>query len=663
MTSANTSKARQVLEINTSNQSGALIEQSGEENSKLAQLLNRLYDHPLPSTRGGVIFNTHNYPTKINTSAVVACIMAHTKPGDLVFDGFAGSGVTGLAATLCDKPDSDLRESVEKILGSATWGSRDCVLYDVSELATFISSTVLNPPDADRLSKAAQEILSLLDAEWSWIYSAKDTEGSTGKIRHTLWTDHPICPHCGKASTFWRLAVSLSPPSMKSLVRCEQCLREFDVASAPRLTESYFDDLLGQRLERRVRTPAFIYGRTGKSLWRRATTKEDLKLIDRINNTSIPPGVPVVRMLEGKEGRWGELYRSGYHFGITYLHHFYTRRNLIAIAAAWQTTAAYPKNICNALRFWISSYNAMHSTLMNRVVCKKGAKDFVLTGAQPATLYISSLPVEKNVFAGLRAKLKPITEAFRTLQNRENKVSINCASSLKVKLPDASVDYIFTDPPFGHNIQYSEVSFISEAWLGKATDSIEEVIISPYQGKSIQEYQALLSGAFAEAHRILKPGRFMTVAFHSTTPSVWNALRAAWELTGFKLVRISLLDKTQSSFKQNTTRGAVKGDPLILLQKPEDAPAAEIKGAEKTTQERDLHIRDPWDLITERLALFNGNGNGVKERTRQRLYSYFISYYLSQGHAIPLDAKSFFAGLDKRFRRRGERYYVKNNDE
>jgi hypothetical protein len=224
MTSTHTSKARQVLEANTSHQSSTLIEQTGEDNSKLSQLLNRLYGHPLPSTRGGVIFNTHNYPTKINTSAVVACIMAHTKPGDLVFDGFAGSGVTGLAATLCGKPDSDLTKSVEKILGSVTWGARDCVLYDVSELATFISSTVLNPPDANEFSKAAQEILDLLGAEWNWIYSAKDVEGSKGAIRHTLWTDHPICPHCGEASTFWRLAVSLSPPSMKALVQCDRDL-------------------------------------------------------------------------------------------------------------------------------------------------------------------------------------------------------------------------------------------------------------------------------------------------------------------------------------------------------------------------------------------------------------------------------------------------------
>jgi len=661
MTSTHASKARQVLEPNTLLQSETLIEHLGEENSNLAHLVNRLYDQPLPSTRTGVIFNTHNYPTKINTSAVVTCIMAHTKPGDLVFDGFAGSGVTGLAATLCGKPDSDLKKSVEKILGSVAWESRDCALYDVSELATFISSTVLNPPDVDGFGKAAQEILNLLDAEWSWMYSTKDAESSKGAIRHTLWTDHPICPQCGESSTFWRWAVSLSPPSMKSLVQCEQCSLEFDVASAPRLTENYFDDLLGQRLERRVRTPAFIYGRTGKSLWRRAVTNEDLTLIKRINNTPIPRSVPVVSMLEGKGGRWGELYRSGYHFGITHLHHFYTRRNLIAIAAAWQATEAYSKNIRNALRFWISSYNSMHSTLMTRVVCKKDAKEFVLTGAQPATLYISSLPVEKNVFAGLRTKLKPITEAFRTLQNRSNKVSVNCASSLKVKLSDASVDYIFTDPPFGNNIQYSEVNFISEAWLGKATDPAEEAIVSSYQGKAIQEYEALLAGAFAEAYRILKPGRFMTVAFHSTTPSVWNALRNAWELTGFKLIRISLLDKTQSSFKQTTTRGAVKGDPLILLQKPEETPIArEIKGAAKTSHEGGVYIKDSWDVIAERLALLNGNGS--KERTRQRLYSYFISYYLAQRHAIPLDANSFFAGLDKRFRRRGERYYLKNND-
>jgi DNA methylase len=59
-----------------------------------AQSFDDLYGKPIPSTRRGSIFNAHSYPTKINPATIVACIMAHTGPDDLVFDGFAGSGAT-----------------------------------------------------------------------------------------------------------------------------------------------------------------------------------------------------------------------------------------------------------------------------------------------------------------------------------------------------------------------------------------------------------------------------------------------------------------------------------------------------------------------------------------------------------------------------------------
>lgn len=613
-----------------------------------------LYDHPIPSTRIGSIFNAHSYPTKINTTAVVACIMAHTQPGDTVFDGFSGSGATGLAAALCENPDPELRQSVETLLGEVRWGARNCVLYDLSELATFISRVLLNPPDPKPFLRTAAEVLNGLNAEWGWMYEAQNEALFPGTIRYTLWTDHPICPHCETASTFWDLAIRLSPPTMASVGTCPNCKQTFDLPSAKRLMEDYWDDLLEQSCRRRIRTPVYVYGKDGALLWKRPVNREDLKLLGRIDETTVPPSVPMVPMLGQSAERWGELYRSGYHAGITHLHHFYTRRNLIALAAAWQMTQAYDGNLREALRFWISSYNATHSTLMTRVVRKQNAKDFILTGAQPAALYISSLPVEKNVFAGLRTKLKPISQAFRRMQNRKSQVSVHCASSLNVHLPDASVDYIFTDPPFGDNIQYSEVNFISEAWLGRTTRTQDEAIISKHQGKSVQAYQALLTGSFKEAYRILKPGRYMTVAFHSAKAEVWGALQHAWTDAGFQLVRTSILDKKQTSFKQTTTQGAVKGDPLILLRKP---PCAEL--TDERSQSHQAIVREPWEVMTERLSDLDDISETSMERTKQRLYSYLITYYLEQGQPIPLDAKTFFAELDRRFHTRGDRYYLK----
>lgn len=620
--------------------------------TKQIDILNSLYEKPIKSTRTGSIFNSHSYPTKINSNAIVPFIMAHTKPGDLVFDGFSGSGAAGVAASLCENPSPELKKSVESVISSnINWGTRNAILYDVSELATFISGSILQPPDIKRFNRAANELVSNLESKWGWLYEVQKDKDTPGTIRYNIWSDYPVCPHCGNSSTFWDVAVSAKPLYIASKITCRYCSKQYDVSSADRLVEELQDELLSKKIERRLRCPVYVYGKTGKTLWKRQANDKDIELIERIENTPLPGKIPIVELKREKGERWGELYRSGYHHGITHIHHFYTRRNLIAIAAAWNLAEEYPENIRKALQFWISSYNASHSTLMTRVVCKKGAKDLVCTSTQSATLYISSLPVEKNVFLGLKNKLKMVTSAYLAFQNRTNKVSVNCASSLNVALPDSSVDYIFTDPPFGENIQYSEVNLISEAWLGKITNREEEVIVSSYQNKSIDEYRLLLTKSFVEAFRILKPGHYMTVIFHSTKPEVWNALYAAWQNAGFTMVRSSILDKVQASFKQTTTKGSVKGDPVILLQKPHivNKVAGNFSVSDKPAQ-------DPWEIINLRLSTLNENDSEC--RNKQRLYSYLITYYLEKGYPISMNAKEFFRGLEERYKCINNAYYL-----
>ena len=614
----------------------------------------RLYRNALPSTRSGPLFLAHSYPTKIDSTAVMACILAHTQPGDLVFDGFAGSGVTGLAAKLCGRPDESAKTRIESLLGQVAWGERNAVLYDLSTLAVFISHTLLDPPPPEQFTAAAQEVLRALNADWGWLYAAQNH--GAGSIRYTLWTDFPVCPHCGHSDSFWNLGVTVLPPSIAQIVTCSACHQTFDVTLAERETEMYWDDLLNRQALRRGREPVLMYGRSGKSLWKRQVSPEDLELVHRVNQTPVPQAVPIVPMLGSANGRWGEMYRAGYHTGVTHLHHFYTRRNLIAVAAAWEMADSYPQPLRQALKFWISSYNAMHCTLMTRVVVKKAAKDFVVTGAQPGALYISSLPVEKNVFVGLERKLNTVTQAFQTLHGSSGCTLVCHGSSLHVHLPDESVDYIFTDPPFGQNIQYSEVNFISEAWLGQPTVQEEEAIVSHYQGKSIEDYQALLAGAFVEAYRILKTGRYMTVAFHSTQPEIWSALRTAWGLAGFKLVGASVLDKKQGSFKQTTTEGAVKGDPLILLKKPFPEETTDTPPPSEGTN--DL---DPWQVVAERLQTIEELGLDNSERSRQRLYSRLIIHYLERRQPVPIDARRFFHGLKERFECRNGLYYLNHH--
>jgi 16S rRNA G966 N2-methylase RsmD len=581
-----------------------------------------LYREPLPSERTGVLYNAFPYPTKISPEAIALFIAAHTKPGDTVFDGFAGSGTTGLAALLCENPSAELRAQAKSLGIKARWGARNAVLYELGALGSFIGRTLTNPPDPLAFNRAANDILTATEEADAWMYRATDPTGKAGAIRYVIWTDELSCPSCGRRVGLWDACVSLKPACISSRFVCPNCHHEAALSDVERLTETSYDAVLDENRKLRARRPVRICGVTGKKTWTRPANRSDLALLKKIAHQSVPDSVPRVAI------PWGDLYRSGYHQGITHLHHFYTQRNLIIFARLWERADKYKGPLGDALRFWLLSYNASHATIMTRIVAKAGQKDVVVTSGQPGVLYISGLPVEKNLFSGLRRKLRTITGAFETIRNHKGKVIVRQKSSCEVDLPDGSVDYVFTDPPFGGNIPYAEVNFINEAWLDDFTDRKEEIIVSKDQGKSIGEYQALMTKALKEVHRILKPSGKGTVVFHSASAEVWNALQGAYNAANFGVERASVLDKTQASFKQVTTDGAVRGDPVLLLNK------RKTKSTKKT-------IPSVWK-VAERLEREAIVCADPVEQTAQRLYSRLVTHFLTQHQLVPLDADTFY---------------------
>lgn len=264
---------------------------------------------------------------------------------------------------------------------------------------------------------------------------------------------------------------------------------------------------------------------------------------------------------------------------------------------------------------------------MTRVVAKSGQKDLVVTSAQPGVLYFSGLPVEKNLISGLRRKLSTISNAFQIIHGRKGTVEVQQQSSCNIDLPDGSIDYVFTDPPFGGNIPYAEVNFINEAWLGHYTDRAEEIIVSNSQKKTLNDYQQLLTDALTESRRVLKKTGKVTLVFHSATAEVWNALQSAYKNAGFGVETASLLDKTQRSFKQVTASGAVRGDPILLLGK---CPS----GREKVSE-------DVWD-VADKLWKDAVLSPDLVEQTAQRLYSRLVSHFLENHQQVPIDADIFY---------------------
>lgn len=587
--------------------------------------LSSIYEKTLRAGRGSPLFSAFPYPTKIDPETIALFIATHSNPGDFIFDGFAGSGSTGLAAILCGNPTNHMVNEATRLKLPVQWGARHTILYELSVLGAFIAQNLCYPPDPAKFQFAAQNLLSDVKSELGWMYHTNDPDGKSGQIRHVVWTEYLICPYCNEPSSFWDCCVKREPASITSRFRCPQCGRNSNTSGIDRLTETTFDELIKEERHIRLRYPAWLYGKTGKRLWSKRFDERDFDLLKRVDDVLIPSTVPIVPI------PWGDLYRRGYHQGISHLHHFYTRRNLIIFASLWEKTNKYPSEIRDALKFWLLSYNASHTTLMTRVVAKSGQKDLVVTSSQPGVLYISSLPVEKNIFSGLERKLGTIAKAFDITHNNHDSVSIVNASCMNVDLPDSSIDYVFTDPPFGGNIPYSEVNFINEAWLGRTTPISDEITISPAHGKTSVDYGNMITHAFKELNRILKPDGKITVVFHSSSANIWNTLLKAYENSDLSIVYSSVLNKTQGSFKQVTTAGSVRGDPIMLLR----------KGNYKLPSS----ITDVASLIDQLIQVAK-ESNLDEENSPQRLYSRFITHYLRQNQEIPIDADTFYRLLE-----------------
>ncbi len=581
--------------------------------------LSTLYKRALKASRTGPLFSAFPYPTKISPEAIALFIASHTAPGDTVFDGFAGSGTTGIAALLCGSPTAAMRDEAQRLGLTVQWGPRRAILRELGTLGSFVARTLCGPPDPAKFRREAERILATAECELGWMYEATDPSGLPGTIRYSIWSERLKCPPCGRAATFWDASVRREPARINSTMTCPHCSRRSSVRDSPRVTKRERDPLTGDTITSRARKPVWLYGSTGTRDWSRPIVPSDRSLIAQIAKVPLPDSIPCTPI------PWGDLYRSGYHQGITHLHNFYTRRNLVVFATLWKL--AETSSLRDALRFWLLSYNASHGTIMTRVVAKKGQRDLVVTSAQPGVLYVSGLPVEKNLFAGLRRKLDTIHAAFALTRRAERLVEVQKGSSLITDLPDQSIDYVFTDPPFGGNIPYAEVNFVNEAWLGDCTDARDEVTISRVQRKSVIEYETLMAQAFRELGRILKDDARATVVFHSSASKVWNALGRAYVAAGFRIELASILEKTQGSFKQVTTDGAVKGDPTLLLRKQQGPRARSAQAVIPLVKKLLERARDSGDDI---------------ERTPQRLYSRFINHFLTRQQVVPLDADEFY---------------------
>jgi len=170
------------------------------------------------------IYMAHSYHTKVPHPAIMRYILHYTQPGDIVFDGFAGTGMTGVAASMCVKPESGFKYSMEKENLNVQWGKRKFIGGDLSTIASYISYNYNNTIDASIFVKRVIEIINAVKKEFKWLYTTNHNGPYIGTVNYTVWSDVYICSNCNEEIVFWDSAVDRENGVVNNEFECPSAL-------------------------------------------------------------------------------------------------------------------------------------------------------------------------------------------------------------------------------------------------------------------------------------------------------------------------------------------------------------------------------------------------------------------------------------------------------
>ena len=601
------------------------------------------------------LYRAHGYHTKVPHLAIVPSILHYTEPGDVVLDSFCGSGMTGIAAQWCGAAPVAYRAHLNAEWKAAgrpepKWGARRVVLNDLSPAATFIAANYNLPFDVNAFAVAGQELLDTVSAELGWMYETKHVDGFIGRIEYTVWSEVFSCPSCAGEVVFFNEALDQETMRVKDAFPCPHCGTELTKQRLDRLQVSRVDLLLGKTVQTPKRIPVLISYEVNGRRFGKKPDPEDLARTARIAAMPLPPDIPMVEIppmhMTHERARMDRA-------GITHVHHFFLPSAANAMGTLWRgAVTVQDTRLRNMLLFFVEQ-GVRGMSILNRYKPIQYGK---IGGSQvgldmPGVYYVSAITTEVSPWYQFGGKLKRLVAAFTEFRQSAGACLVSTGSAGKLQLPSNSIDYVFTDPPFGENIYYADLNFFVESWYRVVTDAVPEAIIDRYKEKALSDYQTLMRRCFEEYHRVLKPGRWMTVVFHNSSASVWNAISAALQQAGFVVANVSAMDKQQGSYRQVTSTTATKQDLVISAYKPNG-------GLEERFVEAAGSEDSAWDFVRTHLKylpsvkLKENQLEFIAERDPRVMFDRMVAFFVRHNFQVPLSSQEFQSGLSKRFAER-----------
>lgn len=584
--------------------------------------------------KNDAVYNAHSYHTKVPYKAIMRYILHYTKPGDFILDGFSGTGMTGVAAKRCSNIN-DIKSLGYSIKENIVWngehqlngiGERNTILLDLSPAAALISQNYNQNFNIHDFEVESRKILKELEQKCSWLYTLE----SEKSINYTVWSDVFLCTSCSSEIVYWDAVVEFEKKNMKKLICCPTCGITLDRKKMERAWTNYYDDVLKTYIKIAKEVPVLTNYSKNKKRYDDLNSTKQKELLLKIENYTLNTWFPSERMTNGEESRRNDK------IGITHTHHYYTKRNLIVLSTFYDLISK--SKYRNQLLFYFQA-SITRATKTNRF-------RFGGTGGLSGTLYIPSLKFERNVILLLKNKLRDFLKMLHEhsiVSDSVSYVSTQSLTSLE-NVSANSIDYIFTDPPFGSNLMYSELNFLWEVWLKILTNNTDEAIVNSVQGKKISHYQKLMENVFKQYFRVLKPNRWITIEFSNSQASVWNSIQDALQNAGFIIADVSALDKKQGSFKAVTSTVAVKQDLVITAYKPSIEQINKVNTASNSEESSWRFV----ELHLNNLPIINKFGS-IPERTPRILFDRMVAYHVRNNIQVPISSADFQKKIVQKF--------------
>lgn len=622
----------------------------------------KLYDPSVPYSRepqtidvtvgkSDPIYKAHSYHTKVPHLAIVPSILHYTEPGDIVLDGFGGSGMTGVAAQWCGSAPMSYRHELEtewkkQDKPPPKWGSRRVILNDLSPAATFIAANYNLPFDVEAFAKAGAELLKEVEQDIGWMYETSHTDGLlTGQIQYTVWSEIFTCPDCAGDVNFLNEAYDVSNQQVRDKFPCPHCGAELSKSNMDRVLESRVDPSNGESWKRVKYEPAIIVYEVGGTRYDKHPDQVDLDLLRRIEALELPNTIPTARLPIEQMYHGSRIAPKGF----SHTHHFFLPRATQALGVMWAKA-----NNEQDLRIRAMLLYFVEQAIWNMSVCNsyRPAGFSQVSQYMKGVYYVPSQHAELSPWYILGGKLKRLAKAFEPTRWKAEDAALSTGSIAELPIANSSIDYIFTDPPFGENIFYADLNFLVESWHGVVTVSTAEAIVDKPKKKGLPEYQHLMQRCFAEYYRVLKPGRWMTVVFSNSKAAVWNAIQVALQQAGFVVAEVTALDKVQGSYRQVTSTTAVKQDLVISAYKPNG-------GLEERFSKTGATSDSAWDFARTHLKqlpiikVTSGSTPellNIVERDPRRVYDRMAAWFIRHGVMVPISTPEFLAEIPVKFR-------------